>query len=55
MGIGQGLPSGRSNRRKDLVVRGRPDDIRFHLPQDFPLRLFHAISAETLDGVSNYL
>ena len=31
------------------------DDLRFHLPQDFPLRLFQAISAETPDGSSNHL
>jgi len=31
------------------------DDVHFHLSQDFPLRLFQAIAAETRDGVSNYL
>jgi hypothetical protein len=30
------------------------DELHFHLPQDFPLRLFQAILAETPDGESNY-
>jgi uncharacterized protein (TIGR03437 family) len=29
------------------------DELHFHLPQDFPLRLYQAISAETVDGASN--
>ena len=31
------------------------DELHFHLPQDFPLRLFQAILAETAHGDSNYL
>jgi uncharacterized protein (TIGR03437 family) len=31
------------------------DELHFHLPQDFPLRLYQAIAAETSDGISNYL
>jgi hypothetical protein len=31
------------------------DELRFHLEQDFPLRLYQAISAETPDGDSNHL
>jgi uncharacterized protein (TIGR03437 family) len=30
------------------------DEVRFHLPQNFPLRLYQAVSAETLDGASNH-
>jgi len=30
-------------------------ELHFHLPQDFPLRLYQAISVETPDGNSNYL
>ena len=31
------------------------DDLRFHLPQDFPLHLYQSISAETPEGESNHL
>ena len=31
------------------------DDLRFHLAQEFPLRLFQVLSAETPDGTSNFL
>jgi uncharacterized protein (TIGR03437 family) len=31
------------------------DDLHFHLPSEFPLRLFQTISAETPDGWSNHL
>jgi uncharacterized protein (TIGR03437 family) len=31
------------------------DDLRFHLPQDFPLHLYQPISAETAEGESNHL
>jgi hypothetical protein len=30
------------------------DELNFHLPQDFPLRLYQVISAETAEGASNY-
>ncbi len=30
------------------------DELRFHLPQDFPLRLYQTILAETRGGASNY-
>ena len=31
------------------------DDLRFHLPQDFPLHLYQPISAESAEGESNHL
>jgi len=31
------------------------DDLRFHLPQDFPLHLYQPISAEIAEGESNHL
>jgi uncharacterized protein (TIGR03437 family) len=31
------------------------DELHFHLPQDFPLRLYQTILAETAQGESNYL
>ena len=31
------------------------DELRFHLPREFPLRLYQAISVDTLEGASNYL
>jgi uncharacterized protein (TIGR03437 family) len=31
------------------------DELYFHLPRDFPLRLYQVISAETPDGASNHL
>jgi hypothetical protein len=31
------------------------DELHFHLPQDFPLRLSQAVSVETPDGESNHL
>ena len=31
------------------------DDLRFHLPQEFPLHLYQSISAETPEGESNHL
>jgi hypothetical protein len=31
------------------------EELHFHVPQDFSLRLYQAISAETRDGHSNYL
>jgi uncharacterized protein (TIGR03437 family) len=31
------------------------DELRFHLPQDFPLRLYQSVAAETSDGTSNHL
>ncbi len=31
------------------------DELRFHLPTDFPLRLYQAVAAEAPDGTSNYL
>jgi hypothetical protein len=44
----------------DVAVGQHPsiagvDELHCHLPQDFPLRLFQAILAETPDGESNYL
>jgi uncharacterized protein (TIGR03437 family) len=30
------------------------DEARFHLPQEFPLRLYQPVSVETLDGASNH-
>ena len=30
------------------------DELRFLIPQDFPLHLFQTISAETGDGITNY-
>jgi hypothetical protein len=31
------------------------DDLRVHLPQDFPLHLYQSISADTGEGESNHL
>jgi uncharacterized protein (TIGR03437 family) len=31
------------------------DDLRFHLPQDFPLHLYQSVSAESPEGESNHL
>jgi uncharacterized protein (TIGR03437 family) len=31
------------------------DEVRFHLPSGFPLRLFQTVQVETSDGISNYL
>jgi uncharacterized protein (TIGR03437 family) len=31
------------------------DEIRFHLPQDFPLHLYQSIAVQTAEGVSNHL
>ena len=44
----------------DVEVHRHPniagvDELHFHIPQDFPLRLFQTILAETPDGDSNYL
>jgi uncharacterized protein (TIGR03437 family) len=30
------------------------DEVHFHLPQNFPVRLYQTVSAETLDGASNH-
>jgi len=43
-----------------IHVRANPslagvDELHFHLPQDFPLRLYQAVSVETPDGDSNHL
>ena len=42
----------------DVTVLRHPqiagvDELRFQIPQEFPLRLFQTISAETADGVTN--
>ena len=31
------------------------DELHFHLPQDFPLRLYQAVLADTVNGDSNVL
>jgi uncharacterized protein (TIGR03437 family) len=43
-----------------IQVRANPslagvDELHFPLPQDFPLRLYQAVSVETADGESNHL
>ena len=37
------------------VVYAGVDELRFHLPQEFPLHLYQSISAETPEGESNHL
>jgi len=45
----------------DLIdVRPHPgiaglDEVRFHLPQDYPLHLYQIVAVETPDGTSNSL
>jgi uncharacterized protein (TIGR03437 family) len=63
---GTGLRSGPAKLRigthtlDSVDIRPHPgiagvDDLSFHLPQDYPLRLYQAISAETPDGSSNHV
>jgi uncharacterized protein (TIGR03437 family) len=44
----------RVHRRPHTEIAG-VEELHFHLPQDFPLRLYQAISVETPHGKSNYL